>query len=352
MRTLRWAACVAAVAWLAPAWAATGGRVEPLGDGPTGVVGLTLVPLAGVEAKPVASAGPAAVRAFAVAKTGDERRLLALEVKPKGDLGWAKAIEVDCRLTGLDAAKAHLALVAWEQGGGAYYRIGASPGEAPVRLPLDGARPAAFSQDADGKLDWAKVERLWLGVVIDGPATGTVELRRAMLTSEPWRPTAPHPVAITRAEQFSVGKDPAVTSKVALVNEGPAGEPVVRFDFTFPGGRHMYYIPSTPLVGEDLSGYRALRLRFKAKLPAGPSLLLSLQERGGGQYIIDPAPAATGDWQIVEVPLAQLKLGGWSKDDNAKLDLEPGMGVSVGTHGTANPGGDGTIWVRSIELVP
>jgi len=310
---------------------------------------LSLVPLGGIDASLKIDA--TAVVTFK--KTAEGRRLLALS-QALTDAGQAKAIDVSWKLTG--SGEARPAVVVWEAGGGAWFKVLGEPVPGGAwedrRLPLTGLRETAFSQDADHQLDLAKAEKLWVGVTLDGDAAGTLEVRQMAMSSEAYRPTRPLAVAVTDAKAWSIGQDPAVKSEVKVVAEGPDGEQVARLDYTFPGGRHMYFIPAVPVRGEEIDGYQVLRIKYRATAPAGPNLLFSLQEAGGGQWIIDPPAALSADWTVLEVPLDKLKLGSWSNDPNKQLDLTPGLRVSTGIHGVAKETASGTIWVASIELVP
>ena len=65
----------------------------------------------------------------------------------------------------------------------------------------------------------------------------------------------------------------------------------MKVKFTFPGGRHMYMVPTTSVPETDLDGYRALRFKYRAVLQEGlQGLLVSLHEADGSQYVATPAP--------------------------------------------------------------
>ena len=310
---------------------------------------LSLVPLGGIDA----SLKIDTVATITFQKTAAGRRLLALSQDLK-DVAEAKAVDVSWKLTG--SGEARPAIVVYEAGGGAWFKVLGSllePGDwEDRRLPLTGLRETAFSQDEDHQLDLSKAEKLWVGVTLDGEAKGTLAVRQMVMSSEVYRPTKPLSVAIGDPKSWAIGQDPAVKSAVKAVPEGPAGETVIRLDYTFPGGRHMYFIPAVPIKGEELDGYRALRFRYKATAPDGPHLLFMLQEPGGGQWIVDPPMPLSADWTTVDVPLEKLKLGSWSNDANKVLDMMSGIKVATGIHGVATATGSGAIWVQSIELVP
>ena len=178
-------------------------------------------------------------------------------------------------------------------------------------------------------------------------------MSEARFTDEPYK--AETPIAITGGDKpgsWNVGKDPAVQSTLTTPNEGPDGKPCMKFEFRFPGQRHMYALPSVPVPGADLEGYSALRFRCKASLPQGlRGLLVTLAERGGGQWYCEPPPSP--EWGVITLPFAQFQLAGWSKDDNGKLDLDQIGSIIIGTHGTAiGEGGPGTISVADVQFVP
>jgi hypothetical protein len=325
------------VCLLSAAAAAQEQRTEPL-------TGLALVAQSGLEAR----ADGTTVR---WQKAGDERRMLALGCRV-GALAWAKAVEVQGSLTGFPATRAKLAVLVWDSAGGSWFRVGSAPPatDGVARVSLSGLQPTAFS--AAPQPDLAKVDRLWVALVLDGPGEGVWTVRRAALTTAPVVRTEPLPIPVLQPEAWNVGKDPAVRHKHSVAKEGAGGESVLRLDLTFPETRHLFLVPTIGVPGEDFEGLGKLRVRYKAVLPAGVTLIVALQEPGAGQYIVDPPPAANGQWATLDIPLARLKLAGWSKDDNQRLDVAPGLGLQIGCHGQARPAGDGTIWVAEAALVP
>jgi hypothetical protein len=318
-----------------------------------------LVSLAGVTAELTRSApaqgGPAVQVTFD--KAGDERRFVALEVRPTAPLAACRALDLTYRLTAESPLTARFALIAYERGGGAWFRSGTPLPSTPaaaaeLRLSLQALRQTAFSQDASGQLEWDQIERLWVGFVVDGKGKGSFELARVGLSSEAFRAT--EPVAIFRADaaQWTVGADPAVSGKDTQVVDAE-GAKCLKFTFHFPGGRHMYYVPTQTLGELEYSAYAGLRFTYRATVPAGVDGLMVCVNENGGQFVATPPPPATGDWEEVTVPWSAFPLGAWSKDDNGRLDIDAISQVSVGVHGTASgEGGDGEILLRAIELVP
>lgn len=329
----------------------------PLG-GTSGVEGLTPVPIGGLKVKTEMVAGADGDRAalkVSFDKPGEERRFLALERPLKGMPTGTKAVAIRYRLKIEGAEAVRPALVVFEKGGGVWYKVAApvepSPEFTDGRLSVASLAQAAFSQDASGQIEWDNLDKVWLGLIIDGAAKGTFELSDARLTSEPYKPTQPLRVTGDGPGVWTVSKDPAAEGTVTTPNEGPDGKPCMRFDFTFPGGRHMFALPSTIVPAFDLEGYTALRFKYRAVLPEGlKGLLVSVVERDGSQYCVEPP--ASAEWTTLTVPFADLKLGGWSRDENDRLDIDQIGSIIIGTHGTAKVGGTGTIWAADIEFVP
>lgn len=350
--------CRAAAAIVALA-AALGQAAEPVTTplgGEKGPAGLALVQSAGMKAD-VKRTGRALRVTFA--KSGEERRLLAFAARPAdaARLAAAKTLAVRYSLR-LTAGAARLALVVFEKGGAAWFGVSARPLAAgdglEERLRLRSFRKVAFAPGGGKDVDWTHVERVWVGLVLDGQAAGTVELHGAEFTTEPYRPARPLVVPCAAAALWSIAKDAAATAKVTAAKDGPDGSACARIAFAFPGGRHMYVVPTVRPGGAELAGYRAMRLTYKAALPKGiPGLLLMLIERGGAQYFVEPPPPAAADWKTVTIPLDRFRLGRWSRDDNGRLDLNDVRAVAVGVHGTAaEREAKGTIRVADIRLVP
>ncbi len=291
-------------------------------------------------------------------KTGEERRLLALETTPAGPTADAKAVEMHCRLTLTEGRAARPAVLLFDADGGAWYSVGRTlvPGEEVVefRLPVTRLKEAGFSQDADGRLTTDALTKTWIGLVFDGPAAGAVEFSGVRFTREPYRPTRPLPLDVATRAAWSVSKDRMVKATLATPKEGPDGKPCMKYEWTQPGHRHMFSIPQLAVGGEELIGYRALRFTYTAKLPAGiEHLFVALQERGGAQYYTDSTAPAAGEWKTITIPLSKLKLGGWSEDANGRLDLGEVTSVAIGCHGTSTePKSAGLIRVAEIEFLP
>jgi len=332
--------------------------------------GFRLVPLNGIEARiePATFSDGKPVAKVTFAKKGEERRLLALEARPEGDPAAAKALEVRYRVTLAKGEAPRLALTIFEKGGMAWYRVGGEPlvvGEfVEGRMPLGTLRQAEFSKPAsvepvkpgapEPTVAWGDVEKTWIGIVIDSPAEGTFEIGQARYTSEPYKPTKPLRVTGVGPGVWNASTDKAVKATLTTPNEGPDGEPCMKFEFRFPGQRHMYAIPSTPVLGGELEGYKSLRFTYKATLPPGiKGLLVTVGEHGGAQYYADPAPPPSAEWTTITMPFDKLKLALWTKDTNDKLDVDSIDRVMIGAHGQASgEGGPGVIYATDIELAP
>jgi len=63
--------------------------------------------------------------------------------------------------------------------------------------------------------------------------------------------------------------------------------------------------------------------------------------------------AKCGEWRTLVIPFSEFRLGGWSQDENGRLDFDQIGSVIVGMHGTTSESeGRGSIWVASIAFVP
>jgi len=116
----------------------------------------------------------------------------------------------------------------------------------------------------------------------------------------------------------------------------------------------MYVLPSLPLPDVDLTGYSSLQLTYKATLPFGiKALLVILVEHDGSHYYTDWIATPSEGWRTLVIPFSEFRLGGWSQDENGRLDLDQIGSLIVGMHGTTSESeGRGSIWVASITFVP
>ena len=319
---------------------------------------LTLVTLSGIDATVTtvddADGNDPALR-ITLKKTDETRRLLALEGTLAKSAVGSKAIELRYKLA-LATGEARLATVLFDGAGGAWYKTGnATPGQdgfTDGRLSITGLNRAAFTR-SEGDLDLDAIDKVWVGIVIDGAAEGTLEISSAVFTSETYKPTHPLRVTGDGAGTWSVGKDPAVTATLTTPDEGRDGQPCMKLEFNFIGGRHMYLTPTIPMPAAELDGYTGLRFTYKATLPEGIEGLLVMLAEGGGQFVATPMPGASDDWVTITVPFDDFELGSWSKDDNGQLDLGRINSIIIGTHGGATGnGGDGLLMVSDIEFAP
>lgn len=309
-----------------------------------------------VETVPGEDEGRAVVR-VQYAKSGEERRMLALEALVTADLTGLKAGEVRYRLGVTEGSAPRLGFVLYDEDGGCWYKVGAEPlkvgGFQEVRLPLGSLQLASYAQDASGKLELDAVKRAWVALLVDGAGKGVMEISTARLTDEAYRPTEPFRVTGSGAGTWGVSRDPAVTGKVTIVPDGHRGRPCMHYEFTVPAGRHMYAIPNTAIAPGEYDGYRALRFQYKASIPKGMRLLVTLPERTGAAYYSEPAGPWSEEWATMTVPFATLKLASWGqKDPNGKFDPGDISGVQIGCHGTPEAAGPGWLWVADVELVP
>ena len=288
-------------------------------------------------------------------KTGEERRIAALEGTPGGSIEGAKVLALRCRLQLREGSPPPVAMVVFEKDGGAWYRITRkavpTDGFGDVRIPLTGPfNRALFASDKDETVRWDQVDRVWVALLLDGPATGSLDVSRAVFTNEPFRPTGP--LAVGGA--WEAGQDPAVRAQISSPKGTADGKPQMKYTFEMPGGRHMYAIPRVAVNVDELDGYSGLKFTYRAELPAGiDGLLVMLMEASGTQYYADPAPPAAADWKTVTIPFSTFRRGGWSPDENDRLDLNEVRHVAIGMHGTAKPAhASGTITVTDVQFVP
>jgi len=289
-------------------------------------------------------------------KLGKERRLLLLEtIQPQ--VSKAKSVDIRYRLRLVRGGRLKFAVLVHGDAGEVWFKI-AQPveivgEEVDWRIPLSGLKPAAFST-AQTDPDMTKIRKLQVGLVLDGVCEGIWEIESISLSSEPFKPTKPIVVLISPQAKLSLAHDPAAKAKTEIVKEGPEGKWCWKTEFVIPGGRHMYVLPSISLPDADLTGYSGLQLTYKANLPSGiKALLVILVEHDGSHYYTDRIATPSGEWRTLVIPFSEFRLGGWSQDENGRLDLDQIGSVIVGMHGTTSESeGRGSIWVASIAFVP
>ncbi|MGE5531908.1 MAG: hypothetical protein ACM3VW_07335 [Bacteroidota bacterium] len=289
-------------------------------------------------------------------KAGEERRFLALQGVPAGNAAGAKTAEISYRLDLTSGQAPRAAVLVYEKSGGSWYKIGgpATTGaDANARVSVAALTETAFSSDTNKQLDWDQVDRVWVGFIFEGPAEGKLTVTGARLTDQSVLPTQPLRLTGAGAGKWSSGQDPAVKAKLSMAPEGPGGRECMKYEFSVPGGRHMYAIPSTTVEAEDIEGYKALRFKYRAQIPTGMRLLVSVGESGGPLYFVERSGPFPTEWAEMTLPLDQFKWASWStKDENGQFDLSKLTTVQVGTHGTPAQAGDGFIMVCDLELVP
>ena len=319
-----------------------------------------LAPAAGVKATferlPKADDGLGATR-MSFAKTGDERRLLAFQATVEGTPVGAKAVVLRYRLDLKAGTGLAPAVLVFDKDGGSWYKVAGAPLEpgdfTEARLSVAALRQTAFSDDKSKQLEWANVSHVWLGAVVDGAAEGTLDISSARFTDEPFKPTAPVRLLADGVGKWSAGQDPAVKSTIGTPDEGPDGKACMKYEFTVPGGGHMYAIPGSAVAVGELEGYSALRFKYKARLPEGMRMLVTLAERGGAAYFAEPPGPWASEWTEMVIPLAALQWATWSpKDPDGKFDQEDLGSVQIGAHGPPKEGGPGLMMVADVELIP
>ena len=283
-----------------------------------------------------------------------ERRMAAIAGTPAGKIEGTRALAFDYRLAMQTDSLPPIVALFLENDGGAWYRISKAKGTrnefGAVRLPLKGTfNRAMFAEDTDETIQWDQVERVWLGLLTDGPASGVLEVRHVRFTDEPFQPDTPAALGTS----WDIAQDSAIQSKLNPAAKGPNGATIMEYRFDLPGSRHMYAMARTPVDVEELDGYSGLKFTYQAELPKGiDGLLVMLIESDGTQYRAVPAPQASKEWQTITIPFDKFERGSWSKDENDRLDLDEVSSVAIGMHGTATAGASGIIHVAEVQFVP
>lgn len=286
----------------------------------------------------------------------DERRFFGIEMPLKVKVsGNSLVLVYRSKLSQADILRA--CIIAFDGFGNAWFKrtlpLPITNEFVESRISLSGFTPAAFARHPERGFSINNISKLWVGFIVDGKSSGTVELSRISLTDEPYKPTEPLPVPLVG--NWRLVKDPAVKAQLSLIHDGTPPMPCMKVEFLFPIGRHMYLLPIIPVVHEsELSDYKALQFTYRAELPDGISgLLVCLWEKDGSQYYADPSPPASQEWRTVTIPFSAFKLGGWSSDENGQLDLNQVESIVIGAHGTAKgKDGSGFIIARALKFVP
>ncbi len=287
-------------------------------------------------------------------KTGDERRLLAFEAPLVCD---GQIVSANCpHSILLERGTARLTLVAYEKDGDTWFKQTGSayPSTYETGMSLAEMTRASFCVGEGKDIDWEQVHRIAVGLVLEGCARGSFALRPARLSDQAYRASQPFTLKAPASRQWQHAADPAANVRLTTPSEGPEGASCWRFDFAFPGGRHMFAVPTTPIEDVEVSAYQALEIEYTAQLPEGiPGLLLMLIEHDGTQYFAEPTPPPSGEWKQLSVPFENFRRGGWSKDENDRLDLDGVASIAVGVHGVAKPTrAEGTVRVSRLRLLP
>ncbi len=331
----------------------------PFGAGSSGTKGLQIAPVGGVQAQlTYARANGRAVARLSFAKSDRSRRLLAVRAPVTRKLAGIRSLKMTYRVD-LKEGHAPKAVVAvFERDGAMWFHVLSQPlavgRVAEVTIPCGSMRLAAFSRDESGQLEWSRVEKAWLGLVLDGPARGVLELHQLHFSTDPFRAAEPLPIPIDQPDKWNVGHDRRVKYTFQAVDEGPQGQKCLKLDFIFPVGKHMYLTPTIRLPECEIEGYSAIRFTYRALLPKGISgLLVTVGELDGSQYEAYPYPPPSQQWRTITIPFTNFRLAGWTRDENGRLDLGQLRRITIGVHGTATgDGGKGTVWIADLWLVP
>ena len=288
-------------------------------------------------------------------KDGVERRMVAVKLKPVEKLLEQKGLDIEANVKLSEGQVARPCVMFVEKDGGSWCRIGMPFTQndfEKVRLNLFNMRQASFSHDGNGKLDWADVVEMFVGVVVEGKGDGVLSIRRIAMTDQKFVPTKPLVIKVPKAKEVSRSADPA--AKVSVEDAEFDGEHVLKETFKFPLGRHMYFTPSFRMPDLDYASYSGIRLTYKATIPQPINGLLVTVSEGGGQFVA-PAPKETSEWLSIDLKFKDFTMASWAKKKggNTQLDVAGITSMMIGCHGTANVGnGEGEILVRKIELIP
>ena len=288
-------------------------------------------------------------------KDGMERRMVAVKMKPVENLLEQKGMDIEANVELSEGQKARPCVMFVEKAGGSWCRFGMpfpQNGFEKARLNLSNLRQAAFSHDGNGKFDWADVDEMFVGMVVEGKGDGVLSIRRIAMTNEKYVPTKPAVIKVPMAKEVSRSADRA--AKVSVEDAEFDGDHVLKETFKFPLGRHMYFTPSFRLPDLDYASYSGFRVTYKATIPQPIGGLLVTVSEGGGQFVA-PAPKETSEWLSVDLKFKDFEMASWAKKkgDNPQLDVAGITSMMIGCHGTANVGnGEGEILIRKIELIP
>jgi len=98
-------------------------------------------------------------------------RFLALSAKQDGLPDGLRRLNIRYRLALDEGDAPRMAIAFVERSGSFWFNVGreaVAGGFRDGRIPIGALRLAAFSEDESGQLEWADVERIWVGVVLPG----------------------------------------------------------------------------------------------------------------------------------------------------------------------------------------
>lgn len=329
-------------------------------DAISGSAGLSVLPVGGdtrVESIWAPLTGVSGAVRLSYAKADNDRRFVGYAIELLAGAPGAQSLIVRHRVQVAGGQTPRMGILLLDDQGGSWARVSREElsvdAEGEVAIPLGSLSASAFSAAGAASADLASVRRLWVGLVLEGAAEGSLDLMSIRFSTTPWRASKPLSLMPAEATRWGVSQDAAVKSTLTATSDGPDGTPCIRYDLEMPGGRHMFAIPAFGIQAGALDGYSALRLTYRTAMPPGIGGLLFMVGEQGAQWMAEPAPEGSAEWKTVVVPFASFALGGWTKDDNGVLDLGRADTILCGMHGTAE--GDlvrGTVWISAIEALP
>jgi len=133
---------------------------------------------------------------------------------------------------------------------------------------------------------------------------------------------------------------------------GPEGTPAAVLEFEYVTGKYNWNWGTVSLGSVDPAGTVSVRVTYRTDMPKDfPGLNVMVRESTRAGYWAPKAlPPSPKRFSTETMPLDELTLPAWSKDDNGKLDIDLIRHVSIGVETGA--AGKGRIVISDVELVP
>ncbi len=272
---------------------------------------------------------------------------------------WAKAsaestmaFAIQERGGGLWTALFHLPEAKWQQ-------VVLTPGDFSNSSDL-GGKP-----DADGKLALDSIQ--WAGIgdfsqfLLADPNSPLLKIfrvtpgpRTLWLDDVAFDPTKPAPVAAGKpvvVDDFSspqLGWLGLADTTIAREERSVDGAKQPGLALSYPQSVGKFGGVVRQVNAQGWAGATRLALSLASSAPA--NIVLQLDERGGGKYLVPIAAAGDGEARALSFGLSQFKPADDSRDDNGKLDMDQVQRVLVLDAAAVVPGAarDNTLWIGNI----